>query len=241
MSDFGDQVEHLRNAGAKYVFLKTGAYRPSDLARAIKFCSVFKLDVLTIDGAGGGTGMSPWRMMNEWGVPTVYIAAMTYNFCKRLADRGEYVPDIILAGGLSAEDHIYKSFALAAPFVKAVGMSRSTICATMVGNTTGKDIAAGKIQKPASEHGDSIDKIFYYSTKVRDEFGDITPGALGMYSYYEKMAMGLRQLMAGSRKFNLSEITRDDIFSLTREAADITGINYIMDWENETSEAILDA
>ncbi|MDP6924427.1 MAG: FMN-binding glutamate synthase family protein [Candidatus Scalindua sp.] len=241
MSDFGDQVEHLRNAGAKYVFLKTGAYRPSDLARAIKFCSVFKLDVLTIDGAGGGTGMSPWRMMNEWGVPTVYIAAMTYNYCKRLADRGEYVPDIILAGGLSAEDHIYKSFALAAPFVKAVGMSRSTICATMVGNTTGKDIEAGKIQKPASEHGDSIDKIFYYATKAKEEFGDITPGALGMYSYYEKMAMGLRQLMAGSRKFNLSEITRDDIFSLTREAADITGINYVMDWENETSEAILDA
>ena len=55
------------------------------------------------------------------------------------------------------------------------------------------------------------------------------------------MAMGLRQLMAGSRRFDLSEITRNDIFALTREAADITGINYIMDWENETSEAILDA
>ncbi len=62
-----------------------------------------------------------------------------------------------------------------------------------------------------------------------------------MYSYYEKMAMGLRQLMAGSRKFDLSEITRNDIFALTREAADVTGINYIMEWENEASEAILDA
>ena len=185
--------------------------------------------------------MSPWRMMNEWGVPTVYIAAMTYNYCKRLADRGEYVPDIILAGGLSAEDHIYKSFALAAPFVKAVGMSRSTICATMVGNTTGKAIKEGNIQKPASEHGDSVDKIFYYSSKVKEEYGKVTPGVLGMYSYYEKMAMGLRQLMAGSRRFDLSEITRDDIFALTREAADVTGINYIMDWENEASEAILDA
>jgi glutamate synthase domain-containing protein 2 len=241
IDDFGKQVEHLRNAGAKYVFLKTGAYRPSDLARAIKFCSIYKLDVLTIDGAGGGTGMSPWRMMNEWGVPTVYIAAMTYEYCKRLADRGEYVPDIILAGGLSAEDHIYKSFALAAPFVKAVGMSRSTICATMVGNTNGKAIEAGDIPKPASEHGDTVDKIFYYSSKVKEEFGEVTPGVLGMYSYYEKMAMGLRQLMAGSRKFGLDEITRDDIFALTREAADVTGINYIMDWENEASEAILDA
>ncbi len=241
IDDFSQSVEHLRDAGAKYVFLKTGAYRPSDLARAIKFCSLTKIDVLTIDGAGGGTGMSPWRMMNEWGVPTVYIAAMTYEYCDRLAKRGEYVPDIILAGGLSAEDHIYKSFALAAPYVKAVGMSRSTICATMVGNTTGKDVKSGKVQKPAAEFGKSIDKIFYYATKVQKDFGKVTPGVLGMYSYYEKMAMGLRQMMAGSRRFSLGDITRDDIFALTREAADVTGINYIMDWEKEASKNILDA
>jgi signal transduction histidine kinase len=30
-----------------------------------------ELDLLTVDGAGGGTGMSPWRMMNEWGIPPV--------------------------------------------------------------------------------------------------------------------------------------------------------------------------
>ena len=36
IDDFGKQVEHLRHAGAKYVFLKTGAYRPSDLARSYK-------------------------------------------------------------------------------------------------------------------------------------------------------------------------------------------------------------
>jgi len=241
IDDFGKDVEHLRSAGAKYIFLKTGAYRPSDLARAIKFSSLSKIDVLTIDGAGGGTGMSPWRMMNEWGVPTVYIAAMTYEYCDRLAKRGEYVPDIILAGGLSAEDHIYKSFALAAPYVKAVGMSRSTICATMVGNTNGKAIKEGKVVKPAADYGKSVDKIFYYASKTQKEFGKITPGVLGMYSYYEKMAMGLRQMMAGSRRFSLGEITRDDIFALTREAADVSGINYIMDWEKEASMNILDA
>jgi hypothetical protein len=32
---FAARVEELRSAGAKYVFLKTGAYRPADLARAI--------------------------------------------------------------------------------------------------------------------------------------------------------------------------------------------------------------
>jgi hypothetical protein len=62
-----------------------------------------------------------------------------------------------------------------------------------------------------------------------------------MYSYYQRMATGLRQIMAGSRRFDLSGIVRDDIFALTREAADVTGINYIMDWEKESSMSILDA
>jgi len=239
---FINDVEHLRGAGAKYVFLKTGSYRPSDLARAIKFASLSRIDVLTIDGSGGGTGMSPWRMMCEWGIPTVYIAAMTYNMCKRLADRGEYVPDIILAGGLAFEDHIYKAFALLSPFIKAVGMSRSTICAAMVGNTIGKSVEEGKVVKPAGEFGNNVDEIFYFANKVKSDFGNAIPnGALGFYSYYQRMATGLRQIMAGSRRQNLADLTRDDIFSLTRECEDVTGISYIMDYDREKAERILDA
>ena len=238
---FMNDVQYLRDAGAKYVFLKTGSYRPSDLARAIKFASLARIDVLTIDGSGGGTGMSPWRMMNEWGVPTVYIAALTYQYCKRLADRGEYVPDIVLAGGLVSEDHIYKSFALLSPFIKAVGMSRSTICAAMVGNTISKAVAEGKVPKPVSEFGSTNDQIFYYSGKIKDQFGNIPAGAMGMYSYYQRLAMGLKQLMAGSRRWSVTDITRDDIFSLTREAADVTGITYIMDYDKEQAEKVLDA
>jgi hypothetical protein len=63
---FLKEVDRLRSIGAKYISLKTGAYRPADLARAVKFASEAKIDLLTVDGAGGGTGMSPWRMMNEW-------------------------------------------------------------------------------------------------------------------------------------------------------------------------------
>src|SRR5680860_1534607 len=66
---FHERVGQLRETNADYLFLKTGAYRPADLARAIKYASEARLDLLTIDGAGGGTGMSPWRMMNEWVFP----------------------------------------------------------------------------------------------------------------------------------------------------------------------------
>ncbi len=243
IGDFKAQVDRLRKAGARYVFLKTGSYRPADLARALKFSSVAGIDVVTVDGSGGGTGMSPWRMMNEWGVPTVYIASLTYQYCEKLRKRGEYVPDIILAGGLSMEDHIFKAFALCAPYVKAVGMSRATICAAMVGKTLSESVAKGQVPKNAEEYGKTVDEIFYYSQSGRVQFsknGKMVPiSGLGVYSYYQRLATGLRQLMAGARRFSLAEITRDDIFALTREASEVSGLPYIMDYDREAADRIL--
>ena len=45
--------------------------------------------------------------------------------------------------------------------------------------------------------------------------------------------------MAGSRKFSLEHISRDDIAALTREAAHVSGIQYIMDVDEEKMEQIL--
>ncbi len=82
---FMKEVERLRKLGAKRVTLKTGAYPMRELAMALKWSSDAKIDLVTIDGAGGGTGMSPWRMMVEWGMPTFYLEAMTYELCSMLA------------------------------------------------------------------------------------------------------------------------------------------------------------
>ncbi|HAJ94895.1 MAG TPA: FMN-binding glutamate synthase family protein, partial [Actinobacteria bacterium] len=131
--DFMNAVAHLRKTGAKHIFLKTGAYGAADLAKAIKYSSEAGIDLLTIDGAGGGTGMSPWRMMNEWGIPTVYLQSMAYDFAKILDDKGKYVPDMAIAGGFTLEDQIFKGLALGAPYFKLVGMARSPITACMVG------------------------------------------------------------------------------------------------------------
>ncbi len=66
-------------------------------------------------------------------------------------------------------------------------------------------------------------------------------GALGLYTYYERLAQGLRQLLAGSRKFALEYLSRDDLSSLTPHAADISGIEYIMDLDKEEAQQILTA
>ncbi|HHT9110266.1 MAG TPA: FMN-binding glutamate synthase family protein [Candidatus Brocadiaceae bacterium] len=244
---FVKRVRELRKAGAKYVFLKTGAYRPADLARAIRYSSIAGIDVLTVDGAGGGTGMSPWHMMNEWGVPTLYISALTYNYAHKLATKGKYVPDIILAGGFAFEDDIFKAISLGAPYVKAVGMARSPLCAAHVGKILGEQIRSSSPDKGVmsfiESYGKTMEEVFVLASKAKRLFGtngkEVPPGALGVYSYYQRLSQGLRQLMCGSRKFALEHLTRDDITTLTREAAEVTGIKYIMDIDSEAAEQIL--
>ena len=243
---FASRVDELRAAGAKYIFLKTGAYRPADLARAVKFASKYDIDLLTVDGAGGGTGMSPWRMMNEWGVPTVELHTLTYQYTKRLADRGDYVPALAFAGGFTFEDQIFKGLALGAPFTKLIGMARSPIAAAMVGKTIGRTIDDNQVPVYIERFGNSKDEIFVTAADLRDELGNdefekLPTGALGLYTYYERLGQGLRQLMTGARKFALEYITRDDITSLTKDAAEVSGIEYVMDSDRSEVEEILDS
>jgi glutamate synthase domain-containing protein 2 len=243
---FAKRVEELRHAGAKYVFLKTGAYRPADLARALVFASKYGIDLLTVDGAGGGTGMSPWRMMNEWGVPPVYLHSLLHQYAARLAEKGARLPALAVAGGFAFEDQIFKGLALGSPFVKLVGMARAPIAAAMVGKTIGLAVDSGEMPVYIERFGNTRDEIFVTASHLRKELGDeafekLPTGALGLYTYYERLAQGLRQLMAGSRKFAVEYISRDDLAALTREAAEVSGIHYVTNIDQAEAARILDS
>jgi glutamate synthase domain-containing protein 2 len=194
-------------------------------------------------GPGGGTGMSPWRMMNEWGIPTIELCSLTYEYVDHLAKKGKYVPSVVFAGGITLEDQIMKGFALGAPYVKAIGMARSSLAAVMVGNTIGSKLLAGEVPAAVKEFGTTMDEVFITGVHLRDTYGDdfekLHPGAIGVYTYYQRLAQGLRQLMAGTRKFALEYITRDDICSLTREAADVSGITYVTEVDKEEAWKII--
>jgi hypothetical protein len=244
LDDFCARVEEIRGYGAKYIFLKTGAYGPADLARALKYCAAAKVDVLTVDASGGGTGMSPWRMMNEWGMPSVELLSLTREFAGRLAAKGEHVPDIIFAGGITLEDQVFKVLALGAPYVKGIGWARGPICAAHVAELIVKGIESGDVDKFYAGFGQRADQIFLLYHDLKDMLGprieELPPGAFGVYHYYQRVAQGLRQLMCGARKFALDYIDRSDVFALTREAAEIAGVSYVMDFEHEEAEKILE-
>ena len=244
---FMNEVQRLRNLGAKRVTLKTGAYPMRELAMAIRWSSDAKIDLLTIDGAPGGTGMSPWRMMQEWGMPALYLHAQAYELCARLAAAGRWVPDIAFAGGFSSEDHIFKALAMGAPYTKAVCMGRGLMIPGMVGKNIGRWLEGedGGLPSTVSKYGSTKEEIFVSFEEVKEKYGkdidEIPLGAIGLYSASQKLQVGLQQLMAGARKWRVDMMSRQDLACLTEQAAKVTGLPYIMDAYREEALAIIDA
>jgi len=245
---FASRAEQLRAAGAKYVFLKTGAYRFADLARALAFSSRHGVDVLTIDAAGGGTGMSPWRMMNEWGVPAIETFAKVYEYAHKLASSGKHVPDIVLAGGFTMEDHIFKGLALGAPYVKAIGMARAPLTAVTASTALWHRISQEVEQKFIDKYGRTKEEAFFGAIELiprlgEDKFEELPASGVGLFTYLLRISQGLRQFMAGARKFDFSKADarpdRNDIAALTREAAEVSGIPYISEHDAEVAEDII--
>ena len=252
--DFMKSVDYLKSLGLKRISLKTGAYGMEELAMAIRFATDAGLDLLTIDGAGGGTGMSPWNMMQSWGVPSINLHAKAHEYASILASRGFQVVDMAFAGGFALEDHIFKALALGAPFVKLVCMGRAIMIPGFVGTNIEGAIHPERrerifgnwdqLPKAVKDLGDSPEKIFagYYDVEAKvgkDEMKRIPYGAIAFWTLADKLACGLQQLMAGARKFSVSQISRLDLFSGNRETARETGIPHVSDANDETARKIL--
>jgi glutamate synthase domain-containing protein 2 len=207
---------------------------------------VAKIDLLTIDGSSGGTGMSPWRMMEEWGIPSLYLHSAAYQFAKYLADKGQRPPDIALAGGFSSEDGVFKAMALGAPFTKAICMGRALMIPGMVGKNIANWMKDGKLPNTVGQFGSTPEEVFVNYEDVKKivgarEMKNIPLGAVGIYSYCDKIRVGLQQLMAGARCFSVPSISRSELMSLTDECAKVTGVPYLMNAYRPQAMKILDS
>jgi hypothetical protein len=252
--DFMTTVAYLRKLGFKRISLKTGAYGMEALAMSIRLAADAKLDLLTIDGAGGGTGMSPWNMMDHWGVTSLPLHVKAHEYCQMLEAQGIDVPDIAFAGGFAREDHIFKALALGAPYTKLVCMGR----APMIPGFLGSNIqGVFQDEKRVELHGHweelpaTVKAVGTYPEEIfagweavksqvgADEMPNIPFGAVAMYGYADKLACGLQQFMAGARKFSLPEIDRSDLMAANRETAAETGIPFMTDAQSDKAVEIM--
>jgi hypothetical protein len=247
--DFLEDIDSLREQGVKHITLKTGAYRPSAVAFTMKLASEAKIDYMTFDGAGGGTGMSPVPMMDEMGIPTIYLETLVLKCAEFLKKKRRHIPDLVMAGGFISESQIYKAIALSnfgeSPYVKATLMARSPLTAVMKSSYFMELFERGQLPKTfVNRYGNTPESFFVNGPELKaihgDRFKDIPWEAIGLYSYlHERIGVGLRQLLAGSRKWKLSALGRNDLIALTERAAKVTGIPLPEESEMDAVKTIL--
>jgi hypothetical protein len=109
-----------------------------------------------------------------------------------------------------------------------------------------KQLAAeGKLPKTfADRFGTTPDKFFIATpelkTKYGKKFADIPLEGIGVYTYLtDRVGVGLKQLMAGNRKWNLNLLGRNDLMSLSELAKKVTGIPLADEVEKDAIEQIL--
>jgi hypothetical protein len=138
-----------------------------------------------------------------------------------------------MAGGFIDETQIYKAIALSnfgdGPYVKAILMGRAPLTAVMKASYFTKMAEKGLLPKHFEElFGNSPEKFFISVPELKamlgERFKELPWGAVGLYTYMDRIKVGLQQLMAGARKWKLNLIDRSDLIALSERAAKATGI-----------------
>ena len=194
--------------------------------------------------------MSPVPMMDEMSIPTIYLEAIVLRCAQILKSKGRYVPDLVMAGGFIEETSIFKTIALSnfgqGPLIKAVLMGRSPITAAMKASYFKQLAQEDKLPRVfADRFGTTPDKFFIATPELRakygDRFTDIPAESIGVYTYLtDRVGVGLKQLMAGNRKWKLNLLGRGDLMSLSELATKVTGIPLADEVEKDAIERILE-
>ncbi len=231
--DFLENLDKLRSSGAKNIFIKTGAYRPAATAWIMRLGIEGKVDGMTFDGAGGGTGMSPVSMMNEGSIPTVYLEAMVTGCLDMIKKKSPStkIPSIAIAGGIANETQMFKVLAMGAPYVTNVAMARAPITAAMkakwvgdvIDTKSGNRALLNSLGLPPEKDPEelTLSEAFVCADELSRDFpGKTVPAsAIGVYTYfYNRLGTGLKQLLAGVRKFKLNLVDRKDIACISERA-----------------------
>lgn len=215
-------IEDLRNMGARNIYFKMAGFDPVDIERVLRIACAEKVDMITFDGAGGGSGYSPSKMMNEWSLPTVCLEDVVVRLCSRLKKEGMTLPAIVITGGFASEDQVYKGLAFGEGHVLGIGLCRASMAAAMTGKKIGEQIKAGEVPPMFKKYGETVEEIFADLADLRALYGtkanDFSTGAIGVFSYLNKIGFGLKHFAALNRKFDISLVNRTDLIALTTEA-----------------------
>jgi len=216
------RISRLRELGAQNIYFKMAGYDRRDLERVLRLASAAKADMVTFDGAGGGSGYSPCKMMNEWSLPTICMEDAVVGIAKQMQKEHLYIPAITITGGFASEDQVFKALAYGDGLVTSIGLCRASMAAAMSGKKIGGMIAAGDTPDLFKKYGSTVEEIFADLPDLRALYGKqadkFSTGAIGVFSYLNKITFGIRHFAALNRKFDVSLLNKSDLIPLTADA-----------------------
>jgi len=219
------RIDYLRSIGMENVYFKMAGFDPEDLEHVLRLACECEVDMVTFDGAGGGSGYSPCKMMNEWCLPTVAMESKLGTILNKLAAEGLELPAVCITGGFAMEDQVYKALALGAPHIRLVGLCRSSMAAAMSAKKVGQLLEEGNLPPHLAKLGTTKEELFWDLPQLRGLYGDradsFSTGAVGVYSYLNRIGYGLQHFAALNRKFDVKYINQRDVIPMTRDALDL--------------------
>jgi len=222
---FRARLAGLRELGLENVYFKMAGFDPADMERVLRIAAENKVDMVTFDGAGGGSGYSPCAMMNEWCQPSVMMESNLVKIMDKLRGEYEVLPAINITGGFAGEADVFKALAMGNGNVTTVGLCRAAMAAAMNADAVGKLIASGNVPAHLKKYGTTVQEIFADLPDLRAIYGtqadQFPAGAIGVFSYLRKIHFGLQHFAALNRKFDLDLLDQTDLIPLTREAAEL--------------------
>lgn len=222
---FRQRIAQLRELGLENVYFKMAGYDPADMERVLRIAAENQVDMVTFDGASGGSGYSPCAMMNEWCLPTVTMEAEVTRILKKLEGQYDDLPAVSITGGFANEGDVFKALALGEGYVTAVGLCRASMAAAMNGAAVGKLIESGNVPEHLKKYGSTVQEIFADLPDLRALYGtqadSFSPGAIGVFSYLRKIAFGIQHFAALNRKFDIGLLDKSDLIPLTQSAKEL--------------------
>lgn len=219
------RTAELRNMGAENIYFKMAGYDRADIEKVMRIASKAKIDMITFDGAGGGSGYSPSKMMNEWSLPTVCLEDTVVRIAEKMKSEGLAIPAFTIAGGFATEDQVFKALAYGDGNISSVGLCRASMAAAMSGKKIGELIKSGNIPENLKKYGSSTEEIFADLADLRSIYGksanEFSTGAIGVFSYLQKINFGIKHFAALNRKFAVKYLDKTDLIPLTRDIKDL--------------------
>ncbi|MFS8535622.1 MAG: FMN-binding glutamate synthase family protein [Limnochordales bacterium] len=203
-SQFKGMVDELREAsGGAPIGLKFAASRiEEDCEVAIQA----GVDFITIDGAQGGSGGGREVTINNAGVPLVYAIPRAHRYLQERGVRDQI--DLIVTGGLRDAGDFLKAMALGAD---AVYIGESALLAMIF----------HQLEKMAP--GTNPAQLFLYTGEYADQL-DVDAGAQAVANFIKASTTEMQLLAQTVGKDDLHKVDRDDMVALSREIAEITGV-----------------